>query len=244
MIPGVVAAGNRTFDPISALPWSHLMWADDPNWTKPANNDPVDTWRNAIAPANSPTASSTARPTFLANSSSTNGKNALDFDGSDDMMYNDITNLVQGYTFVVIFRSDSTTLTRRLMGTDNNNARGIGAQSNGAYRLNGAAAIDSVTGLADTTGVHLLTGRVSSTVGTLYLDGVLVASGNSGNAACEAIVLGCGTATGGTSPANFFDGKMCLAGLIPNASGAITGLTNYEAFKEWAKVYYNITGMV
>lgn len=72
------------FDPLS-IAWDHAFWADDPDWTPPADGAAVTTWRNAGLQGIAATqATSHQQPVYRANYANLNGNRVVEFDGDND----------------------------------------------------------------------------------------------------------------------------------------------------------------
>lgn len=199
-------AVTSAFDPIGAVTWQSVFWAEDPAWTNPGNGNPVTSWNNAGTDATDAT-EATNPPVYASSVAALNSKPAIDFDGTNDLLVANVADLTSPWTLVVICTHDDTA-------TDS--AVGFLAGTNGAlayvsgtgWRI-GSATANVVGTTGDTV---LLVGLSNGASSTLEVNGVGPGTVNGG---------GVGNLTelriGNRASALPFDGKIAFVGLKSSA---------------------------
>jgi hypothetical protein len=201
MARAVNRAAAPTFDPRTQVTALHAMWADDPSWStgKPADGGSVSQWRNHSG-AGDPTATGTAQPTYRASVSAFNNHAAIEFDGSTDYLWVDVTNTGHPWKAIIVGKYTTAANNKRWIGWGNSATDGFGNNSTGSGQWvinNGSGAAASVT--KDTV-LHVFRMTVGSIAEgcELWQDGLSIMSGaNSGAGNFNQVRVGAtGTTTG------------------------------------------------
>lgn len=212
------AAAAAAFNPLTLV--SGLLvgvWADDPLWSKPANGATVSSWRNAGSVTGDPAQGTAgARPVFRSAATLMNNRPTVDFDGSDDSLSFDISNVAQPFQMVVAARSrDGADSSLQVMvGVGGATGRGVLKSAANAW---GVSAGSTVSGGTPNTSPHILRAVVNGASSSVWVDGVQVGAGDAGAASMTVFTLGAGS-TDALSTGNFFDGHIGFAGAWPITS--------------------------
>jgi len=104
----IMGGGGGPFSPLD-LPWSEVLWAEDPAWTNPGDGNPVSSWRNAgsIGSAGDATGSGATRPIYRAAYANLNNKPAVEFDGTGLRLITGTLDIAQPCTHVLIGWTDN-----------------------------------------------------------------------------------------------------------------------------------------
>jgi hypothetical protein len=222
---------NRTtavFNPLTQVANIHGWWASDPLWTPPADGAAVTSVRNNSGGGDPTQASAGFKPLYRASVSQLNNKPAVEFDGTDDRLVVDITDVTAPFKAISI---------HRMLGTPVNttNPLGTGGGSSG-FTIAGTNvyAISNGTVVAGTTGrdtlAHSHRGRFapSGSGGSDYwLDGVQeVTGGGAGSQNLTWFKVGCSGAT--TTHGRFANCQVVFQALYTDATSN-TDLANLVA---------------
>lgn len=226
--------GGGGFNPLTQVSAYNAYWADDPNWTKPADGGTVTSWRDGGAGGVNLSAS--GGPTWHAAKAGFNGHAAITFDGTDDYLFGDVTDRFQPFKLVVVAKMESAVSSCNFIAAGNNNARGLGVSAGNLFFSGMSGGADLTNGTRDTaTHVHRV--LLNGTNGTYSIDGATPVVGGSGTNGF--VYLGVGAGLGGTPG---------TAGRFCNCSVAFVGLysggTEDEALDELVADlmdYYGIT---
>lgn len=217
------------------VPAIHAVWADDPNWANPGNNNPVSSWRD-INGSDLTQATAGQRPTFIASASYANNHAAVEFNGaSSTFLANNISNISQPFYVMIVARSaNGANSTQEVFmgrgggGTD----RGFMKDSGNNWEVNMNTDL-STSGGVDSS-LHVFLYKCNGVGSEIRVDGVLVAQGSAGGGNLAWFTLGAGD-NGGTR-GFYFTGGICFAGIY-------SGSTNIDKLVELSNslmTYYNI----
>lgn len=155
------------------------------------------------------------------------GKRAVVFDGTDDRLLNNIVDIAQPISLVVIAQSDTGTGTQTLL------AGGCTIYISSSFFATFAGS-PAPSAVAGDTAAHLHHAYFSGASSVQYLDGASISTANPGSNAYNQITLG--SANAGTS--NFLDGSVAFWGVY---AGNIHTDPGWATFKAWVQSYYGIT---
>lgn len=80
-------AAAPSYNPLTSISWYAAWWAEDPDWTPPADGGAVSSWRNAGTNGVAATqGTGIKQPLYRASVASLNNRPAVDFDGSNDTL--------------------------------------------------------------------------------------------------------------------------------------------------------------
>ena len=84
---GQVATVGGGFDP-SLVPWLGAWWASDPSWSNPGDGNAVSSWRDYSGNGyDLSQGTGTKQPLYRASFANLNGQPAVQFDGSNDFLF-------------------------------------------------------------------------------------------------------------------------------------------------------------
>lgn len=197
-----------------ALP-THGFWAEDPKWTKPADGAAVASVRNNSGGGDPAQATGAAQPLYAQAVAALNGRAALLFDGVDDYLDVDITDLAQPFQIVSVFKLNSLAAAGRIVG------RGATATSNGIGFSSSSGLWTStwattVSGGAANTSPHVRRDVINGASSSFDIDGTQNAAGNVGSIGPARLTIGAGN--DGTTRANFWAGYIAFLGIYPSTT--------------------------
>lgn len=176
---------------------------------------------------------SAAQPTYDASNAAFNGQPTVNFDGTDDALLADITNISAPYWVVLLTTGNPGDL---VFGLGNGSqAYGMGVRVTDAYEIRGP---NSLEGGTDDGAPHLWVGAFNGASSGLDIDGTTVASGDIGSTVPLAYMsLACGNLNGGSLFA-FALTDMHLA-LVFTSDPRLQ--PEWPALVEWVEDTYGIT---
>lgn len=146
------------------------------------------------------------QPTYDASNPAFNGAATVTFDGTDDVLVMDPTDIPQPYWLVCVAATGTPAALQRIVGVGPFTYRGLGVSTVSGGRWALALAGEIIGGVSDTS-PHLLLGQGSGASSAVSADGTSVASGNAGAGGISLLALGAGAASL-TSFANFLNGDI------------------------------------
>lgn len=230
----VVAAGG--VDILTAIAWKAAFWAEDPDWTPPADGAVVSSWRDAGSEAKNADAAS-AQPTYRASTAAFGNRPTVQFAGSHSLTTANWTTAIgtaTAVTWVVVASATATGATQQFISSNTNGSSDhyLGVHSTNQWNMRRGGGGDR-GGVTDTN-PHLIVGVMagSSGAGTIEVDGTLVKSiVGSGSSTLPGLCLGKYPST------NFLTGHLAFAGVI---SGSISA-GDRTLIEEWAADTYGLT---
>jgi len=225
---GVIGVGDvAPFDPL-AIAWHTVFWAEDPNWTPPADGAAVAQWDDASGNAHHASQATAAnRPLYRASVAGLNNKPAVEFDGSNDFL---LSPTFAGITPEVVVVARLTTTAGSygywMDGRVEGNRVVVGRNNTGKWEIAQLTIIDN--GTTDTLG-HMFNARFAAT-DELYIDNSLIISGNAGTETLTGITVG--SAINGAS--SWMPGQIAFLGV---KSTALTAEERSDMLA-WAQTHY------
>jgi hypothetical protein len=188
-------AGGGPFNPLS-IAWDHAYWTGGPNFLALglANNAQVSPWPDeAAAAANLAQATATKRPLFIAANAAFNNHGTIRFDGADDELHVDFTDMALPYeTYVVLKKIDDTSTGGNNVVFDSYPGGSTRFYAPGNWDMFGG---NIIAGSVSTGDNALHTWRHTWVAGpgqsTQFKDEVQNAIGNAAPAAMQGLILGC-----------------------------------------------------
>lgn len=226
------------FDPLVDINWYAAYFAEDPDWSPPADGDPVDQWDDGTGGGRHATASTTARPTYRASYAGLNGRPALEFDGTANTM---VTSGIwaPGVTFTacVICKPDDTTATNRpILGRAGPTNINLNTTWTGGANPAMAAGTTLGSSYVTTSSGLLLAARYAGESSLIYANGT-ENSGDAGTNMWSSTNLP--RISGNTlTPTTFFDGAVPFVGFY---NGDLFADAAWPSFETWAATHYGIT---
>lgn len=230
---GVVnVAAAPSFDPLTAVTWHSAFFAEDPDWTPPADGAAVSQWddgsgngRHAIQ------ATGANRPLYRAASAVMNNKPAVEaVDATDSLAQTAYTAIAQPFSLVFLGRM---TLGASLI-TDGLSGSGRVTFGRGAAQWNPNAGSSPLVGTGDAS-VHLFEWIINGANAKLFIDGTQVgATQTHGSNQCVGLTL-FNRYTSDTAPG---DRTLSFLGIYAGNWESETARTD---FKAWAALHYNLT---
>lgn len=226
--------GAAVFDPLTQVTPTHAMWAEDPSWSNPGNGNAASSWRNAGTPGQDPAnATGTQQPIYRSTVSQLGNKPALEFDGTDDRLTVDCTDVAQTFKVVVVGRLTSNPGTQRnLVGFGPAATTGISRGGSTFFSFSAGSNINSSV-TADTAG-HVFRANLAGASSQMWIDGSSVASGGAGVNSFTRIKVGCSGS--GTTDANFAPCQVAFYGIYSSA----TSDTDLATLAADLKSYYGL----
>lgn len=225
---GAPAAGG--FSPLS-IAWDTLFWAD--MITGLADGAPVATWSDSSGNAHHATQATTAkRPIYRAALAGFNNKAVVEFDGVDDWLATTaFTSVAGGEVALIAQRTGASTDQRSFFNGISPGNRWNFASRSGVAPT-GRAIFQGGTGVGGGTednAKHYFRSDFGAT-DALYVDGTLIASGDTGSESLTGIRLGADVAGTG----QFFPGYFALLGF---KASPLTP-TEQANMLAWSRSYY------
>jgi hypothetical protein len=213
------------------------VWASDPDWTPPADGQPVPSMLNKGSVAGDP-AEATNQPAFRASVTELNGEAGVDFDGSNDHLYvalpGSVSHPCSGV--VVIVPQNTADTASAIMGLLSGGAsRKLGMNSGGT----GLWQISTLTGgqpVVDTP--YLLRWRLNDTASGLWVNETEVVSGTVAvGIAPTQFGVGAHYESGSETFSQFFNGIIAFAAMYDYD---IDGDADWADDLAFLKVLYNL----
>lgn len=231
-ITAVLTFNPASYNVVTALPWSVLLWANGPNMSGTADGAALATWADETANALSAVQATGAnQPILHRNVSGWNNRWVVTFDGTNDTMLcpSFPSAVAQPDTLVVIGKlavlpAASTTVT--FCGANTGSTAQYIQATPTAWQY--AAGNIATKGTSD-TGKHLFMCLLNGTSSQLTVDSTTFSTSNGGTQTLARARVGANTA-----PANFLNGDIALYGVLSRA------LTTKEQsdLRAWSQYYY------
>lgn len=234
---GAPGAAPATFDPLVDVTWHSAFFAQDPDWTPPADGGAVSQWDDGSGNGRHATqGTGGAQPTYRAAYANLNGLPAVEFDGSADFLATSVFTVsarpAQPWSVVVVYYQASIT-PRSWMGITPSSSSYFGTMMSGTdWIANGGAG--ALTGPGATAGKHLYVAVGNGASSKIEVDGTSVATGTIADVSATRIYLG----TYGGSGGAYLNGAIAFAGLY---AGDVTGLPAWAALEAGFGTHYGIT---
>ena len=235
------AAAAPSFNPLTG--WTtdpvHGVWASDPLWTPPADGGAVSSWRNGGSVGGDLVqATGSKQPTYRASVAALNSKPTVQFDGADDAVSYNVTDIPQTYYLVLIASTSTPTSYDCAIGTSEVAGRGLHIGSplgtSPDYRISFGTAVNGGTPTSDPA-LFVVTAAGASSA--LAVNGTTVLSGNMGTGALSRLTLG-GWSTDGSTIADPLTGHIAYAAVFTTDP---TALPEWDTFKAWCLSFYGVT---
>lgn len=221
------------FSPVASMGWYAAYWAEDPNWTPPADGAKVAVWNDASGNNRHLTQDTDAnRPVFRSSTAGVNSKPTVEFNNQFLQSSNTVFGtLSQPNSIVMIFQSITNDGT-----TDNYIDSFSGNRQILRKRLSqwSMAATTEIIGGAIDANKHFWLSYFNTTSGALEIDGVSLGTGNNGTQALNGLSVGGGYNAGVAATANF---HIAFIGI---ASGDIRTHAKWADFTAWVNDHYAI----
>lgn len=226
------------FDPLTALSWHAVFWADDPAWTPPADGGAVSSWRDGSGNGRNATqGTGTNQPAYRASEAALNGHAAVDF-GNDDVLDTATWTGLDQWSLFMVAKYDGTA-GRFFLGYSTSTAFASIRQVGSDLRLRNPNTSPAVTYTQNTTNPFLIWGTLRRTSPYTMRIGVNDATATDTTGivlvACDFLRIG------GRPNATIdltIDARIGIVGLYP---GDITTDPAWISLKSWATDYYAIT---
>lgn len=228
-------AQNSAFNPLTS--WTtdpvHGVWASDPLWTPPADGGAVSAWRNGGSVGGDLVqATGSKQPTYRASTAAYNNQPTVQFDGTDDYLGVNITDVSAPY-YVLLVANITGAASQLVCGFGYETYNGIG--QHGAWFL---AAGAPAWGGTPNGNPHLWNAKIVVGAGdSLAIDGTTVVSASTGERAIMWLSLGAAT-TLGASPGLYLSGHIAYCAVFNTDP---TALPEWATFKAWVTSFYGIT---
>jgi hypothetical protein len=219
------ATDQNTFDP-NVLTWVSLSWANDPDWTPPADGGAVSSWRDDSGNGyNLVNADGATQPVFDAVNANFNNRSSIYFDGTANRFLSATITQAQPFSIVCVGNITGGSGSRYVVNWASSN-RVIGSNGSSNWTANNlvGASVDS----GDKT--QILIGNGASSI--LYINGVV--EDNTGGASFTVDKMRIGGSSGGGT----LTGSVAFIGLY---NGIITDDPNWNTFKTAIDSYYGVT---
>lgn len=243
--PGLVPARNlpgvpvnewlnrRSFNPLTAVSWAAVYFAEDANWAHPANGASVPQWDDASGNSRHMSQATVAKqPTYVASESTLNNRPALNLARSSAQTLNTatFTGLAPPFSWVVIARLTNVTGEHWLLSSGTADAVFYETNSPQLWSLyNGT---NRATTTSDTS-PHLHVAVFNGASSLHDKDGTVTAVASPGTPSVVNVRLG-DYAFNNTA----WDGPVAFVGLY---AGDFTAHARYGEFKQWAAAHYGLT---
>ena len=215
------------FDPLS-IGWTHAVWAEDPDWTPPADGAAVSSWRNAGSNGTALTeGTGSAQPIYRASFAGLNSKPAVECTGTQTIRTTAGGVLSQPVTIVAVGKFTSTAGRTLVSGTFGNPMR-VATATNTWRLYEGGATIDG--GTADTN-EHLFIVTYDGASSQYEIDGAVAHSGNPGTTGMEGLTL---FSTEAASPGTQNTGVLAFVGVL---DGTLTSGEKADLLA-WSQSHY------
>ncbi len=223
------SAPAPSFDPLVDITWAAAYFAEDPDWTPPADGGAVSQWDDGSGNARHVSqGTGTARPTYRASVAALNGKPAVQWDGTSDVLSSStFTAVTQPWSWVIVADATGAAAVRRAV--SNNGGTSWVRRDVTTDDLTVNPGTSNVTAAGTLTGAHLLIGVGNGASSAAILDGTST-TGGSGTATWTIVHLGASSAA-----TEVWAGHIAFAGLY---SGDITGNAKYADLKTWVAAHY------
>jgi hypothetical protein len=224
-----------SFDPLNAIAWHSAFWAEDPDWSAPADGGAVSDWRNAGSVGtdyNAVQATASKQPTYRAATAAYNNRPTVQFDATDDFLRTAAwTATTQPLHLVVIANLGATTATRSIV--DGRDAyRGlVTGFSSARWGMNWGTPVNEAVGTS-TTNPSLIVQLANGASSTMDVNGTQVIATDAG--VLDSIGLTLGANNIGTGS---FGGHLAFVGLYDGTLSA----ADLAALEAWATSHYGIT---
>lgn len=182
------------FNPLTLCNPLHVGWASDPNWTI-NNNDAVASWPNRGSVGGDPAQATAAnRPIYHTSIPELNNKSAVVFDGENDYLLADITEVPQPWSMVVVAaRGSLTSFNGRVPivgrpGASSPCWLAFARTSNNVYAVNAGSSLDG--GNSGNTNPHVMIGVGNGGASRVVVDAADLAYGNAGTNSITHVIIG------------------------------------------------------
>lgn len=225
------AGGGSSYNPL-ALTWHRVIWADDSSWVNPGDGNAVAQWDDASGNSRHFTQTdATKQPLFRSSVAALNNRAAVHFDGTNDVMDGAFASMSQPWSAFAVVNLTKTASSTVFDVGGGSTTRGLQTTSGSVWQLSYGITVS--TGMAATTGGHVLYTVANGTSSFLDLNGTSSALLDAGTSAANSPRLG----ARGTGPFEPLGGHIAFLG-IKNSALSSTDLADLEA---WASDYYGIT---
>lgn len=212
---------------------THAVWASDPDWSNPGDGNAVSSWRNPGSP-HVTQGTSGSRPLYRASTVAFNNRPTVEFDGSDDYIEADITDISQPFVLVAVANTGGANATAEgVIGSSGTNSTRIGDSGADAFTYNFGTA---QTGGTTDSDPHVWVALINGASSQLRIDGTQVVTGNSGAGSLVRFTLGCSRSTNDNVARHFLDGHIAYAAVYE-----LSSVSDVADLEEALGTYYGIS---
>lgn len=235
-LPGVPVGewlNRRAFNPLTAVAWSAVYFAEDSNWLHPANGASVPQWDDASGNSRHMSQATAAKqPTYVASESTLGNRPALMLTAASAQTFNTatFTAVAPPFSWVVVARLTTTTGEHWLLSSGTADAVLYDTTSSNKWQLFNGTSRDTT---ATDTNPHLHVAVFNGASSLHDKDGTPTAVASPGTASVVNVRLGDYSGTGAP-----WNGPVAFVGLY---AGDFTTHPRYNEFKQWAGAHYGIT---
>lgn len=231
-------SGTASFDPLTAITWEAVFFAEDGDWMNPGDGNAVSQWDDASG--NSRHASqvtSGKRPIYRSSVAALNNKPALDFTRASQQSLSTASwTLAQTLSYVAVANLDATAGENYLLHGGSAASPLIGdTNSSNKWQMYAGTTVRESAGAPDTAG-HLFTWVYAGASSVAYLDGTSIISGASPGT--TGIAAGLNIGKFATAETANWDGAIAFVGVY---AGDITAHAQYANLKTFFAAHYNLT---
>jgi len=223
--------GGR-FDPLASIVWHSAFWAEDPEWTAPADGGAVASWRNAgTVGTGYPLAQTDSgkRPAYRAAVAALNNRPAIQGDGIDDFLITVAFPVAVSQINTVVYIGNFGTTGAAALFDGLTGGRHNLFNSSGNVAMNAGA---SAVGSATTTDMALYVATYNGASSTTVRNGTQVIAGNAGTNSLAGLTVGA-----------FFNGSTIHTGhyaFVGVYNGALPA-GDLAKLNAWASSHYGLT---
>lgn len=224
-------------DPLTAVAWHSVYWAEDPSWTNPGAGGSVSSWRDGTGNSHTLTqGTGAAQPTFRTSGGSFTTPH-LQFDGGDYLSTSAFTNITGETSHIAVL--EITTLNGEIWNTANAAKRRTLATSATPQwgMFAGGASGANFGGTPAASTLYFIEAKYQPTphTGYLVINGTVVLNAVDMVSVENIESLRLGANAGASS---FFTGRVAFYGFY---NGDIWTDPGWTSFRSWAGSYYGIT---
>ena len=232
------AAAAPSFNPLTAITWEAVFFAEDADWTNPGDGNAVSQWDDASANSrHASQATSGKRPIYRSSVAALNNKPALDFTRASQQSLSTASwTLAQPMSYVAVANLDATAGENYLVHGGSAASAFLGdTNTSNKWQMYAGTTVRESSGAPDTAG-HLFTWVYNGASSVAYLDGTsIIALGSPGTGG---VIAGLNIGRFATAETANWDGAVAFVGVY---AGDITADGQYANLKTFFAAHYNLT---